>query len=108
VIDWLICVKDNSYLPSCFALDFSIMAFEIQPLNAITDLEEITKLLFVTSNIQEPMKTILGNASPKDKWTLLFHSIRDWLIKPGADSFKMVESSTKYDPSGIGLNAFAY
>ncbi|KFZ18943.1 hypothetical protein V501_00911 [Pseudogymnoascus sp. VKM F-4519 (FW-2642)] len=75
-------------------IDVSIMAFEIQPLNAIADMEEIIKLMVVTLNIQEPMKTILGNASPEDKWTLLSHSIRDWLTKPGAAGFKMVESST--------------
>jgi hypothetical protein len=73
------------------------MAFEIQPLNAVTDLEEIVKLLFITSNIQEPMKTILGTASDDDKWTVLFRSIRVWLIKPGAVGFKMVEFSTRYD-----------
>ncbi|OBT38874.1 hypothetical protein VE00_10439 [Pseudogymnoascus sp. WSF 3629] len=70
------------------------MAFELQPLNAIADLEEIIQLMVVTLNIQEPMKTILGNASPEDKWTLLSHSIRDWLTKPGAVGLKMVESST--------------
>ncbi|KFY81579.1 hypothetical protein V500_11285 [Pseudogymnoascus sp. VKM F-4518 (FW-2643)] len=75
-------------------IDVSIMAFEIQPLNAIADLEEIIKLMVVTLNIQEPMKTILGNASPEDKWTILSHSIRDWFSKPGAVGFKMVESST--------------
>lgn len=75
----------------------SVMAFEIQPLNAIADLEEVTRLLSVTSNIQEPMKTILGEASPEDKQTLIFHSCRDWLMKPGAIGFKMVKTSTKYD-----------
>lgn len=73
------------------------MAFEIQPLSAMTDLEEIVKLLFITSNIQEPMKTILGTASDGDKWAVLFRSIRNWLIKPGAVGFKMVECSTRYD-----------
>ncbi|OBT53932.1 hypothetical protein VE04_04324 [Pseudogymnoascus sp. 24MN13] len=70
------------------------MAFELQSLNAIADLEEIIQLMIVTLNTQEPMKTILGNASPEDKWTLLSHSIRDWLTKPGAVGLKMVESST--------------
>ncbi|OBT94076.2 hypothetical protein VE01_07069 [Pseudogymnoascus verrucosus] len=70
------------------------MAFELQPLNAIADLEEIIQLMVVTLYTQEPMKTILGNASPEDKWTLLSHSIRDWLTKPGAVGLKMVESST--------------
>jgi hypothetical protein len=76
------------------------MSFKIQSLNAIADLEEIIKLMVVTSNIQEPMNTILGNASPEDKRTLLSHSIGDWLTKPGSVGFKMVESSTKYDPIG--------
>ena len=84
------------------------MAFEIQPLNAIANLEEIIKLMVVTLNIQEPMKTILGNASPEDKWTILSHSICDWFSKPGAVGFKMVESSTKYESIGKGLNAYAY
>jgi hypothetical protein len=104
----LLFIENDSYPSSCFALDFSTMAFELQPLNAIADLEEIIQLMVVTLNTQEPMKTILGNASPEDKWTLLSHSIRDWLTKPGAVGLKMVESSTKYDSIGRGLNTYAY
>jgi hypothetical protein len=84
------------------------MAFEIQSVDVVADLEEIIKLLFVTSNVQEPMKTILGNASDEDKWALIFHTFRDRLIRPGAASFKMVETSTKYDPISVESNAYAY
>jgi hypothetical protein len=79
------------------------MAFEMQPVDVVADLKEIINLLIATSYVHEPIEALMRNISPEDRDALIFDTFHDRLTRPGAVSFKIVETSTQYDLSLLGL-----
>lgn len=86
------------HISTAVPLKLRIMAFEMQLVDVVADLKEIISLLITTSNAKEPTKTIIRNVSPEDIYALTFHAFYDRLTRPGAVSFKIVETSTQYAP----------
>jgi len=74
------------------------MAFELQPIDLATDCEEIVRIVTTTSKKVELFKLMYGDASPEEIFNFTYHMFHGRMVRPGAITFKIVETTTKYDP----------